>query len=211
MSYKVLDPETWNRKEHYHFFKSFEEPFTGVIADVDVGQAFQYCKTEKISFFQYYLHKSIIAVNKIKALRLRIIADELRLYDQVDVSATLSRLDGTFGFSFIEYDKNFERFKANVKSEMDRIQASTGLFPPNIPDSAVVHYSAMPWIRFKGLSHARKYSIQDSSPKITFGKVYEDWKGIRQMPVSVHAHHALVDGRDIAEYYDLFQKYMSNN
>ena len=208
MEYEVVDPERWKRKDHFHFFSSFEEPFTGIVADVDVSIAKEICQEHKLSFFKYYLHKSICAVNKTDAFRLRIIDGEIRRYKEVHASATISRSNGTFGFSHILFDNDFESFAKNVEGEKIRIEDDPALFPP-IGSDNVVHYSSMPWIKFTSVSHARKFSIEDSSPKISFGKVYEGVKNEKLMPVSVHVHHGLVDGRDIGEYLSHFQAFLN--
>ena len=205
--YEIINPETWNRKEHFYFFKQFEEPFTGLVTDVDVSNAIDYCKTKSISFFKYYLHKSICAVNRTAAFRLRIINDEIRRYAKVHASATISRTNGTFGFSHIIFDENLDAFSLSVEEEKKRIEGDQALFPPVQSDS-VVHYSSMPWIKFTGISHARSFSFLDCSPKISFGKVHIGIDNKKLMPVSVHVHHALVDGKDIAEYFDHFQSYL---
>ena len=35
--------------------------------------------------------------------------------------------------------------------------------------------------------------------------------GRKEMPVSIHVHHALMDGKDVADYIDLFQKLMNSD
>lgn len=207
-SYIIVNPDTWKRKEHYYFFKSFSEPYTGLVMDVEVGKAFDYCKSNSISFFRYYLHKSIIAVNEVEAFRLRMVDNELRLYKEIHASATISKSNGTFGFSHIVYSEDFNTFSTNFALEKERIEHSTSLFPPKHSEN-VIHYSAMPWIKFTGLSHARNHSVQDTCPKISFGKVYEDYRGRTMMPMSVHVHHSLVDGKDIAEYLECFQELLN--
>jgi chloramphenicol O-acetyltransferase len=51
----------------------------------------------------------------------------------------------------------------------------------------------------------RNYSFPDSSSKITFGKVMESNNGLK-MPVSVHAHHALMDAIHVSQFFNEFQK-----
>jgi chloramphenicol O-acetyltransferase type A len=51
------------------------------------------------------------------------------------------------------------------------------------------------------------FSFEDSAPSISFGKMTE-CNGKRSMPVSVHVHHALVDGLHIGQYIDCFQQLM---
>lgn len=55
---------------------------------------------------------------------------------------------------------------------------------------------------------ARSFTLLDSSPKITFGKMYtkDDRK---MMAVSINAHHGLMDGLHVAKFLELFQKLMN--
>ena len=71
----------------------------------------------------------------------------------------------------------------------------------------VIHYSSIPWSKFTGLTHARNFKIVDSVPKIVFGKTFMR-EGKRIMPISINAHHGLVDGLHAAKHIDLFQKLM---
>jgi chloramphenicol O-acetyltransferase type A len=95
-----------------------------------------------------------------------------------------------------------------MQAESERIRKGSGL-EVGIAGDDVVHYSSVPWLSFTSLSHARQFKRPDSVPKITFGKVQED-HGKRCMPVSLHAHHALLDGIHAGEYFALFQLLLNN-
>jgi chloramphenicol O-acetyltransferase type A len=71
----------------------------------------------------------------------------------------------------------------------------------------VIRYSALPWLDFTSLSHARMFSLPDSCPRISFGKMTEKGGG-RSMPVAIHVNHALVDGIHVGQYVDRFQELM---
>jgi chloramphenicol O-acetyltransferase type A len=79
------------------------------------------------SSFFYYLHKTLVAVNTIESFRYRISDDKIYINDRIDASATIGRPDGTFGFSLIEYNLSFDKFKATALAEIERIQTTTGL------------------------------------------------------------------------------------
>jgi chloramphenicol O-acetyltransferase type A len=51
----------------------------------------------------------------------------------------------------------------------------------------------------------RKFQIEDSAPRITFGKIAESG-GNRTLPVSIHVYHALVDGSHVAEFVERLQE-----
>ena len=202
-----LDLTTWNRKEHFLFFKQMEEPFYGITTTIDCTKAFAKAKELGVSFFSYYLHKTLSAVNAIENFRYRIIEDEVYVFDVIDASATVMREDTTFGFSYMPYAEKPIDFAQIVQNEIERIQTTTGVFTREYPEN-LIHFSALPWINFSSLSHARSFSWPDSCPKISFGKLTDE-NGIKSMPISVHVHHGLVDGYHVGLFLDALQQLMN--
>ena len=205
----LLDLENWNRKEHFLFFKQMEEPFFGITTTIDCTKAYSVAKKLGTSFFAYYMHKTIVAVNTIESFRYRIINDAIYIFDTIDVSATIMREDNTFGFSLIEYSPDYEVFAKNTSEEIQRIQNTSGLFTREFPNNNLIHFSAVPWINFSSLSHARSFTFPDSCPKISFGKMMIGNDGKRTMSMSIHVHHGLMDGYHLGQFVDCFQKLMN--
>jgi chloramphenicol O-acetyltransferase type A len=206
----ILDIENWPRKEHFLFFKQFEEPFFGITTSIDCTKAYDTSKQLGVSFFIYYLHKTLVAVNTIEAFRYRISGEEIYVYDQINVSSTIMRKDRSFGFSLIEYNASFDVFLKTALNETERIQNTSGLFTREFPNDNLIHFSAIPWINFTSLSHARSYTFPDSCPKISFGKMIIDETGKRTMPISIHVHHGLMDGYHVGQFMDYFQEIMND-
>ena len=204
-----LNLDTWNRKEHFLFFKQMEEPFFGITTTINCTKAYEKAKAVDVSFFTYYLHKTLVAVNAIEAFRYRIIEDEIYIFDKIDASATIMREDKTFGFSQIEFSEDLLQFAENTKTEIARIQTTIGLFTREFAEN-LIHFSAMPWINFTSFSHARSFTWPDSCPKISFGKMMEE-KGKKTMSMSVHVHHGLMDGYHVGKFVNLFQELMDAN
>jgi chloramphenicol O-acetyltransferase type A len=203
---QLLDIETWSRKEHFHFFRRFDEPFFGVCVEIDCTGAYGRAKESNTSFFLQYLHATLQAANQTKPFRYRINQGQVWIYDVVHASPTIDRPDGTFAFSYIDYYEDFSLFEEAASKEIEKVRQSTGIIPSG-SDMNVVHCSAMPWLNFTSVSHARSFSFEDSCPKISFGKMREQ-HGRKLMPVSVHVHHALMDGRDVALFVDLLEELM---
>ncbi len=209
-SKKIINTDNWNRKEHFDFFSAFDEPFYCITARVECSRAYSRAKQEGVSFFIYYLHKALAAVNDIEELITRIEEENIVIYDRINVSATIARKDKTFAFSYIEYDPDINIFKKNAEKEIVRIQENPGLlFNPEKELLDVVHFSSLPWISFTGLTHARNYNDSDSVPKITFGRMTES-DGRKQMPVSIMVHHGLVDGYHLSRYINMLQALLDN-
>ena len=205
----LLDFENWNRKEHFEHFSRMEEPFFGATVEIDCTKAYQNAKSINTSFFIFYLHKTLVAVNAIENFRYRISEGKIYINDRIDASATIGREDGTFGFSLIEYNSDFEVFKRNALAEIERVRNTTGLFTRSFDDDNVIHFSAIPWLNFTSLSHARSYTYPDSCPKVSFGKMITAETGRRTIAMSVHVHHGLMDGLHLGQFVDYFQDQMN--
>jgi chloramphenicol O-acetyltransferase type A len=201
---QIVDIDSWNRREHYQFFNQFEEPFFGITTELNCTAAYQYCKAEQISFFLYYLYQALAAAQKIENFRYRIVDGKVHLFEQINASPTIMRPDGTFGFSYMDYSEDFDTFYANAILVRDTVKVGTGLTPA-VSGENVIHFSTLPWIRFSSVSHARSFAFPDSAPKVTFGKltIIGDQ---RVIPVSVHAHHGLIDGYHVGLYFDALQE-----
>ena len=202
-----VDLATWPRREHFAFFNSFDEPYFSVNVDVDCTVAYRRAKEQGVSFYLYYLYCAITAINAIENFRYRVIGDEVFIYDKINVTHIVLRPDDTFGFGFIEFKPTLAEFISEAKIETQRILATTGL-DLSIPADNIIHFSAMPGIKFTGLTHARSFSYRDSSTKISVGKV-TNAGGKLTMPVSIAVHHGLTDGLHVARLIDLFQEMLN--
>ena len=202
-----IDLQKWNRKEHFEFFSQMEEPFYGISLSIDCTKAYQTAKAIQIPFFTYYLHKTLLAVNAVENFRLRIIDKEVYLFDRIDASVTVLREDKTFGFSFMPLQEEIQAFQELVTQEIQRVQNTTGLFTRDFPLVNLIHFSAIPWIDFTSLSHARGFAYEDSCPKISFGKLTQE-NGKYKIPMSIHVHHGLIDGYHLGLFVEEFQRLM---
>jgi chloramphenicol O-acetyltransferase type A len=202
--YRILDIEKWSRKDHFLFFSKFEEPYFGVTVQVDCTTAYRNAKSKGSSFFLYYLHAALQAANFIEAFRYRIKNGNVLIYEKIHASPTINRENGTFGFAYMDFYEEFRDFEESAKLEIERVRNSTGLDPAGSGEN-VIHFSSIPWINFTAVSHARSFSFPDSCPKITFGKI-TDGNGAKTMPISIHVHHALMDGFHVSQYIEEFQK-----
>lgn len=202
-----LDLSTWNRKEHFEFFCKFEEPFFGTTIQLDCTKAYTKSKELGVSFFAYYLHKTLVAVNNTENFRYRIEDGKVFIYDKINVSSTILREDKTFGFSEVEYDENLAGFIENYNTEALRVQNTTGLFSREHGQN-IIHFSAVPWINFTSISHSRSFTFPDSCPKFSFGKMTTE-NDKKFMPMSVHVHHGLVDGYHLGLFFEEFERLMN--
>ena len=204
---RLLNIDEWVRKDHFNFFKDFSDPFFGICTEIDCTTAYKKARELKVSFFLYYLHKSLKVANEIEEFKYRIKDGKIIVYDVVNASPTIKRKDNTFGFSYIDYIENFEEFLISAKISIEKAQNEKGLFPA-IKNENVIHYSALPWIKFTSVKYPQNDPQNDSIPKIIFGKIIKR-NGKMIMPICIHVNHALMDGFHLSKYLELFQKLLN--
>ncbi|WP_455628203.1 chloramphenicol acetyltransferase [Parabacteroides chinchillae] len=197
---QVINLDDWNRKEHFNFFSAFDDPFFGVTTTVDFTNVYQQSKKRGISFFLYSVHFLLKCINDTTAFKLRIEKRQVVQYDKINISPTIGREDGTFGFGFFEYDANLDLFIENAGKEINRVKNTTGLsFSENTGREDVIRYSALPWFAFSEMKHAGSIKTGDSVPRISTGKLIQDEEKLL-LPISISVHHGLMDGRNVAEF-----------
>jgi chloramphenicol O-acetyltransferase type A len=195
----IINLRTWKRKEHFEFFSNFADPFFGVTTMVDFTRIYEQSQKEGVSFFLYSVYSLLKCINVVPAFRLRIENNHVVEYDEVHLSPTIGREDGTFGFAFFRYDADLSHFVADASKEMERVKQGTGLsFTADTERIDTIQYSAIPWFSFTEMKHPSCIINDDSVPKISTGKLISE-NGRFLLPISISAHHGLVDGRDVAE------------
>ncbi|MFD0941534.1 chloramphenicol acetyltransferase [Pedobacter boryungensis] len=201
-----IDISQWKRQDHYNFFRNFQQPFFGVTSEINCTQAYRFCKSYKVPFLMYYLHKSLAAANLVREFRYRIQGDNVIEYAQISGSITVLRNDETFGFAYFNYHKDFGTFAKEAQLAINSVRMDTGLKLESTLDS-IIHYSILPGIRFSSMQHAQMTGVTDSIPKIVFGKLSELNDQVL-LPVSVHVNHALCDGLHVTKFFETFATQM---
>ena len=202
---RFLDLEHWKRKEHFEFFSAFDDPFFGITVQVDFTDIYERCRAEEKSFFLCSVHHILKCANETEAFRLRIENGRVARYDLVHVSPTIGREDGTFGFGFFEYEADMDLFIRGAQKEIDRVRNAAGLaFSENTERTDLIRYSALPWFAFSEMKHAVSFGRGDSVPRISTGRLVRENERY-MLPVSITVHHALADGRDVAELVEKIQ------
>jgi chloramphenicol O-acetyltransferase type A len=201
-SRQKINLETWERRASFHFFKDFSEPFHGVCLRVDCTATYRYAKQHDLSVFLSLLHRSLVAAHQVENFRIRIVDDSVWRYEQINAGSAVGRANGTIGLGHYQFRQRIDEFVREASIELDRVRQRDDI--ERYPEANLIRYSVLPWFDFTSISHARDFSHADSAPRITFGKITEA-DGRCTMPVSIHVHHALVDGLHVAQFVEKFQ------
>jgi chloramphenicol O-acetyltransferase type A len=191
----------WEREETFNFFQSFSQPFFNV--HTNITRLYHYAKWEHLSVFLSYLHAATEAMRKTDNFLLRIEANGVVKYEAVDVSTTVLTDSKTVSFVHLPHHPDLHTFCLTAAEIITEVQQKNNLFNGyNGPD--LFHATTLPWFKFNGMEHAHENNAKDAIPKLAFGRL--EWQGNQViLPVSVRAHHALIDGYHIHLFLENMQ------
>jgi chloramphenicol O-acetyltransferase type A len=200
---RKIDLETWSRRDHYLFFSTFEYPHFSLCAEMDITAFLPFVKGRKISFTAAVMYLVARTANAIPEFRQRVREGDPIEHDVVHPSATILTKDDLFSFCTVLYTPDFIKFVKEAEEEITRVKTEPYI-EEKIKDDSGLYMSSIPWVAFTNFMHPLKLNPADSVPRFAWGK-YKQVGEKTIMPLSVQAHHALVDGLHAGRFYDQFQ------
>jgi chloramphenicol O-acetyltransferase type A len=202
-----INLKTWKRRDHYRWFRRYAQPFFSVTVDVDVTRVWNKSRARGApSFFLSSVFHMLNAANDVEAFRLRLRPRGVWRHDRVAVGPTIMRADETFGFVRLEPAATLETFASAGTAAIAKAAARTALAPSQQHTDDIVFHSVLPWLRFTSFTNALPGGA-DSIPRIVFGRCTRDGRRM-MLPVAVEVHHALVDGLDVARFFEQFSGHL---
>ena len=206
---KKVEFDNLHRKKHFDFFNGMNHPHFNITANVDITVFTKYAKASELPLTFSLVYLLTRTANDIKEFRWRIRGEEVIEHDSVHPSFTVPTDDtDVFSFCTVDYAEKASDFIAKAEKVREQMKKN-----PSIEDEPgrddFLFMSAIPWISFTGMQHAMSYHPHDSVPRISWGKFFEQNEATL-MPLSVQAHHALVDGRHMGRFFQTFEELASN-
>lgn len=199
--------DDWKRKNTYSFFKEFDNPFFQLTVNLPVGKLKEYSRKQHTSLMLSLYYLSQKAVNSIQGLNCRIEEGGVVQYEESHVSTTVLKADKTFGIVALESAPTFAEFSQQARQQLEATRLSPDLFYGPNPNN-VIHYTTIPWVSFTAIQHVRKFHIGDSSPKVAFGKLFQQAQG-SYIPLALDVHHALAYGYHAGLFFERLEEFVS--
>lgn len=203
---RQIDLDTWPRREHFRKFNAFDHPHFGLCASVDLTLFHPYVKRHGISFTVAMMYVIARAANAIPEFRYRIRAESVVEHEIVHPSGTVLVEEDLFSFLTLPYVQDFPDFVAEAAKRIASVREDITLEDEPGQDD-LLFMTSIPWVSFTGFMHPLHLHPPDSVPRFAWGKFFQDGESLK-MPLSVHAHHALMDGVHIGRYYSEVQGYL---
>ena len=196
---RKLDMSVYPRKAHFDYFRSLAYPYVGLTANVDVTVLAERARKNQESFFLHVLYAVGKAANETPEFRQRIAGDEIVEFDNCPTSHTVMKPDGTYAYCEADPSLPWPVFLRETARRQEEAIHDGSLEEAGDPRS-LLFISCLPWLNYTALQQPVPCPA-DSNPRITWGR-YEKSAGRLLMPITVLVNHALVDGRQIADFYE---------
>lgn len=200
MDYTPIDLRQYPRRRHFEYFKSLPYPYVGVTNSVDVTELTAFCRANKCSFYLTFLHFAALAADDVRELRQRIHGGGIVEYRACPTSHIELLEDDTYCYCALRHHMPLEEYLPYAEEARKRSRERASLEEEE--DSEGMYFvSTLPWLSYTALIQPVAGG-EESNPRITWGKFRKDPFGREQLPVTLLAHHALVDGIHIARFYE---------
>lgn len=205
---KYIDIENWKRKDHFNYFRQLDYPHFNICGNLEITNFYKYTENNQIPFFISILYAASKAANSIKELRLRIRGGNVVEHEVVSPSFTIMTDEEVFSFCTSNFIDEFDKFKGSTSEQIKKVKNDVNLEDEPGRDD-LLFITSIPWISFTSITHPIQMQPVDSIPRISWGKYFEEGDKIK-LPLSVQAHHALVDGIHIGQFFNNFQEILDN-
>lgn len=192
--FKKIDMESWERKEHFKYYRNLIKTNYSIAAEIDITKLREVQKREGLKFFPTMLYCVIRAVNENKEFRMAFKDGELGYWDYCIPSYTIfHKDDNTFSDIWSEYSEDFNTFYKNVVEDIEKYRDVKGIKAKERKQENFCPISFLPWLSFKSVSSDTYTESNMFFPVITVGKYFEKENKI-YIPISVFVNHAVADG-----------------
>ncbi|OPJ64014.1 chloramphenicol acetyltransferase [Clostridium oryzae] len=205
---KFIDVENWNRKDHYNYFKQLDYPHFNICGNLDITNYHSYIKENGLPFFISILYASVKTANSIKEFRFRIRGDKLIEHEIVSPSFTVMTEGEVFSFCTVNFIDKYDDFKISALKGIEKVKNKITIEDEPGRDD-LLYITSIPWISFTNITHPIQMKPVDSIPRISWGKYFEEGGKVK-LPFSVQAHHALVDGIHVGQFFSIIQEILDN-
>lgn len=199
---KIIDLNTWKRKKYFEAFMQMEKPHFNVCFNLNVKNLL---KNNEIHFFSAMLYSIHYAALKVPEFRVRIVNEKPVIFNHLDISFNVFAKDELFSNHRMECGGNFLDFQMKVRQAIEEKNKVGKIKIEPIQNEGMILTSCLPWVHFTSISEPI-FNKFDSIPRVSWGKYNEN--GV--LPLSITAHHGLMDGFHISKFLLILKEKISN-
>ena len=206
---RVIELQSWPRREHFRLYSEMEFPHVGICAQVDITDL--WAKRSQIDATPTIILVYVItkAANRVPELRQRIRGEQVVEHNIAHPLITVLGGDDVFGVTPLTYDPHFTTFASQAAESIARARERPSMadFPHDqegkFARDDLLSITVIPRLAFTSFSLTRRPQV-DSIPLLGLGKVLNE-RDRHRLPFFVNVHHALVDGLHISQFVEYLE------
>lgn len=206
-TFRVIDIETWQRRDLFRFYQRFASPNYNVSVSLDAALLYRFAKEQGHSFFLLSCYTIARALNSVPEMRQRFLDENtVAEYDVIHPSCPLAREGSDFFVQvLLPYKATFRDFEKTAQPVVDAVRCGkiTESDFKEMPNLFCA--SCVPWFESEGVVVA-EYSFNQAEQVITWFKMNDSGK----MTISGRFNHAFTDGIHLGRFFSAVQENFSN-
>jgi chloramphenicol O-acetyltransferase type A len=200
MTGRAVELATWQRADQFRFFRTYQKPHYAVTSRIDVTRLLTELKPQGVSPYRACIYAIGAGIHAVPELLMRFRSEEVTLYDIVELSMTVPLANGNFNYAYVPFHPDFAAFDAQCLRLTEAAKTKSGLEANSGQRDDLAYLSCMPWLDYTSINNALP-GPDDCIPRVSWGKFVEVGNGRHSMAMTIEVHHALVDGRQVGEYF----------
>ncbi|WP_312635816.1 CatA-like O-acetyltransferase [Oscillibacter sp.] len=203
MNKRIVDMTGDPRREQFAYFSSMENPYAGVTCQVDITALMERIRQDGTPFFLSLTYEVMAAANAVPQLRRRIEEGQVVEYESCRCSCTVAKPDGAYAYCTLDTALPFDEFLETGRTALETAKYG-GTIAEEKDHEEFFFVSCVPWLRYTDMVMPVP-SPAYSNVRISWGKWTEE-NGRTSLPVTILAHHALVDGIHLGRFYEELER-----
>lgn len=193
-----MDLATYPRRRLFDCFRDHQLPVFAISTTIDITGFSEAVAERQLRFYTSLCCLISRAINANEQFRHRIVAGVLMEYPRIHPSINVALPDGGFAFADACHHGNFQEDYASIRAALASARHQPVQdFRLGLEDRFFLTH--LPWLSFTAIQHPYTPAYA-SIPLISTGRSL--WREGREwLPIALQAHHALADGRHVAQFF----------
>ncbi len=191
--------DTWPRADQFLFFRRYDRPHYATTVRLDVSEMMAARARSGISPFRHTIWAVGKGLHAVPELCMRFKGETVTQYKRLLLSPTIPLENGDFRYTYLAWNPDRARFDGHASEKIAEVREGAPLNANDGSIEDVAYLSCLPWLDYTSLDNALP-GPDDCIPRVTWGKIVRRGDH-HEMAMTLQVHHALVDGRQVAEFF----------
>lgn len=208
MKYKIIDKETYYRKEVLNHFSNDCKCSTSITSKIDVTKLIKFSKKTNTKFYINFLYLLGKVMNSRDDYKMCFLykTNQIICFDKINLTHYIFHQDTeTCTPIHTEFNDDYKTFYNNAAKDIE-VGKKVRTYNAD-PDKYIDYFDAsyISWISYESLNIELPDGYLYFQPIVNWGR-YKEENGKFMMPLTIRMNHAIADGYLIAKVYLLLEE-----